>query len=84
MTNLIKSESVKIDTSKDIRNSILLRCSESFILKSIRDIKQERFFNVELIAVSMLNNQITDAYVKETREKVPFVIDIHEYKMQNF
>lgn len=84
MTNLIKSESVKIDTSNDIRSSVLLRCSESFLLKSIRNISQKRFFNVELIAVAILDNKIIEAYVKDTREKVPFVIDVYKYKVVNF
>ena len=57
---------------------------QSILLKSIPNPIYERFYNKEVVIEELNGNKITKAFVRNTGEKVPFVIDLNTFKVEKY
>jgi hypothetical protein len=71
-------------TGGGVRNSILLYEGQSLLLQSVPSPKEKRFLNKEIVVEKIYGNKIVESFLRETGEKVPFVIDPYEYKMEQY
>ena len=67
-----------------MKNSYLLYEGQSILLKTVPSPKERRFLDKEIVIEKIDNNKILKAFVRETGEKVPFLIDSNLFKIEQY
>ncbi len=68
----------------EMGGDVMAKGGQSILLKSIPNPTYERFYNKEVVIEELKGNKITKAFVRSTGEKVPFVIDLNTFKVEQY